>query len=506
MPTYSVPGVYVSESPLTQSVSRSNNTQSVAAFFGTTPRGPETPTLVSSWSAFKSYFDDAEIGHELPYSVYHYFANGGRDAYIFRVLSSSASAGAASVPYYPTGTGQASAVMFSATANSRGTWGNGLSLKISAPGAVPASGSQIPTFQLSVLLNNVEVEKWNEVSTDPANNRYLEAVINNYSKFINVTVFSGAKNAGASWTFYTTAAVNLSGGASGGAVASSDYQTAIDKMPQVEGVLLCNAPGVTDTTTVNYLITKTEARGNSFAIIDPSTAGPDSYGSSLVSTYNQSSYAAVYYPQLKMADPTKTGPAAIRDSAPGGAVMGAYIRTEVARTVAKAPAGYTTEVRNAFGLVSKPTATQTGTLYDSYGINVFKAVPGGGIVINGARTLDKTSPGKYIPIRRSLNYVKQGLQDITAPAVFEPNDSRLWTALTMRCSSFLNEFWRAGGLKGDNAQDAFYVICDETNNTAETVSQGEVRIEVGVALQYPAEFIVISVSQWTGGSNAVSSL
>ena len=504
MATYTVPGVYVSESPLVQNVTRSNTTQSVAAFIGTAPRGPETPTLINSWSAFKNYYDDAEVGHELAYSVYHYFANGGRDAYIVRAVSSSATAASVIMPYYPTG-GSPSASLFTATANSRGTWGNTLSLK-TTKGAIQPTNTTLPTFNLSILLNNTEVERWNEVSTDPANNRYVESVINNFSKYITLTVASGAKTAASTWAPYDTAAVSLATGASGAAIAAADYQAAADKLATVDGVLVINAPGVTDTATVNYLIAKAEARGNSFVVIDPTSASPDTYGSTVANLYSQSSYAAVYYPMLKMADPSKTGPAAIRDTYPGGAVVGAYIRTEVARTVAKAPAGFTTDVRNAYGLVSKPTAAQAGSLYDTYGVNILKAIPGGGIVINGARTLDKTTPGKYIPIRRTLNYVKQGLQDLSAYAVFEPNDDRLWSTLTSRSSSFLNDLWKSGGLKGKTPAEAFYVICDSTNNTDESVSQGEVRLEVGVALQYPAEFIVISVSQWTGGSNAVSSL
>jgi phage tail sheath protein FI len=207
-----------------------------------------------------------------------------------------------------------------------------------------------------------------------------------------------------------------------------------------------------------------------------------------------------------MIDPTKTGPAAIRDTFPGGAVLGAYSRIDSTRGVAKAPAGYDVDIRNAVGLVTNYTTANTESLYSTYGVNLFKSIPGGGIIINGARTMDKSTPGRYIPIRRSLNYLKQSLTDATQFAIFEPNDERLWTRITMTVSSLLSEFWRSGGLKGTNANEAFYVTCDSTNNTVTTINNGEVRIEVGVALQYPAEFIIINLSQWTGGSNAVSNL
>lgn len=508
--TSSVPGVYVNEAAFVNNVARANTSQSVAAFIGTAPRGPVDATLINSWSGFKALYGDIDQDHELGYSVYHYFANGGRDAYIARVVSvnvgNPADAATGTVRYYPNGLSSASASLFSVEAVSVGSWGNALSLTVSQ-GTTAAGSTQIPSFHLIISLDGAEVERWNDVSTDPASNRYLDTVINTYSKFIRVTTASGAKTPHSSWAFFTSGATTLAGGDDGATIADTDYISALDAFDLVEGVLLLNAPGKTSATVVNGLLTYAENRGNSFVVIDPSTeTDATQIGTAVVNTYSQSSYGAVYYPMLKMADPTKTGPAAIRDTYPGGAVLGAYIRTEVNRTVAKAPAGYNVDIRNAYGLTGSFTETQAAGLYNDYGVNLFKAVPGGGIIINGTRTLDKQTPGKFIPIRRSMNYLKQALKDATAFAVFEPNDDRLWTNITMRVASLLGDFWRSGGLKGRNTAEAFYIVCDETNNTAETIAQGEVRIEVGVALQYPAEFIVINISQWTGGANSVANL
>jgi len=509
MPTYSNPGVYVSESPLLSNVSRANNSQAVAAFVGTADRGPLTPTLINSWSSFRSTFGDISIDHELGYSVYHYFANGGRDAYILRVLRTAgdgvlAAKSFGTVPYFPNGTGAASAGLLNVTAASEGAWGNGITVTAVA-GAVSPTASVVPTFSLVVKLDNVEVERWNEVSTDPANNRYVTTVVNTYSKYVTVTVASGVV-ANSAWAFETDPST-LEEGRDGDPVESSHYVSALASFDPIEGVLLFNAPGQTSSTVVNALLAKAEARGNSFVIIDPTTSTDvTTIGAGTVGGYTSSSYGAIYYPMLKMVDPTKSGPGAIRNTYPGGAVAGVYVRTDFTRSVAKSPAGYSAEVRNALGLTANFTSAESATLYDGYGINLFKAVPGAGIVVNGARTLDKVTPGKYITIRRSLNYLKQSLKDATSFAIFEPNDDRLWTRLNMTASAVLSEFWRSGGLKGANASEAFYVICDETNNTPTTVNNGEVRMEVGVALQYPAEFIVINISQWTGGSNTASTL
>lgn len=510
MPTYSNPGVYVSESPLISSTRRASSAQSTAVFFGTAPRGPIEATLIDSWSGFRSYYGDIDPNHELGYSVYHYFANGGKDAYIVRVLHTEgsgfkATTSGASVSYYPEGEGSASATLFEAQAKSPGSWGSGLSIKVTS-GVVAASLSVIPTFNLLIYLDGVEVERWNEVSTDPASSRYVKTVVNTYSKYI-VIPNDPQTEAISSWAF-TGITFNFSISQDGDSVTNEDYNLAIsERLESIEGVLVMNAVGQTSAAVINTLITKAETRGNSFVVIDPSpstdvlTIGPGT-----INSYTPSSYTAVYYPMLKMADPTKTGPAAIRDTYPGGAVIGTYIRSEVARTVAKAPAGYSSDIRNAIGLTHTFTTSETATLYDTYGANMFKAIPGAGIIINGTRTLDKSTPGKYIPIRRSLNFIKQSLYESTQFAIFEPNDERLWARISMTASAILGDFWRSGGLKGTSSTQAFYIICDETNNTPNTITNGEVHLEVGVALQYPAEFVVINVSQWTGGSNTVSTL
>lgn len=528
MATYTNPGVYVSESTLVNNVQRANTAQSVAVFIGTAPRGPMTPTLINSWSGFKAYYGDITIGNELGYSVYHYFANGGRDAYIIRTLHTSGAAplarsAASYVTYFPAGSGSSAgaSAMFTAVAANPGAWGTGLTITTSSSPAAPSNATaSYPTFNVSVKLNGTEVENWNEVSLDPSNNRYLLDVVNTYSKYITVSSPAGAtvgwaikEDVADIFTFATystpfeSTTVSASVATNGTDVAVADYQAAITKIDAIQGSLLLNAPGQTNSSVITSLLNTAEARGDSFVIIDPAASGTTFAGvTGAITSYPKSSYGAVYYPQLVMADPTKTGPAAVRNTFPGGAIAGAYIRSEVSRTVAKAPAGYDLDIRNALGLTASFTESEAGALYDTHNVNLFKAIPGAGIVINGARTMSKATPAKYIPIRRSLNYLKQALKAETAFAVFEPNDERLWTRIGMNVSSLLSEFWRAGGLKGANANQAFYIVCNSTNNTSTTINNGEVHVEVGVALQYPAEFIVINLSQWTGGSNTVSTL
>lgn len=504
MPNYSTPGVYVSEGTLRSRVAVSVSSSS-AAFFGTAEKGPTVPMLVTSWSEYLTNFGQLKNEYDLGYAVYHFFANGGRNAYVTRVVGAAATAAQVTVPYYPTGTGNASASLLTSTVANKGTWGNSVTIQVTQ-GLVTASASVIPTFNLIVSNNGVEVERWTELSPDPDSSRYVVTVVNTYSRYIRVSgVATVAANA--QFTYYTTSLTHTGG--ANATPTNSDYVTALDLLDDIEGVLMLNAPGQYNSTVVNAVMAKAKARGNSIAIIDPSplSTSANDFASEAAAhrAVDGANYSVFCAPMLTMVDPGKTGPGAIRRTFPGGAVAGLYARTEVERTVAKSPAGFTADIRNALGLDVKFTDTQIGTLYEA-GINCFKAVPGGGIVLWGARTLEKLRPDQYVSVRRSLNYLKQTLKDVTQFAVFEPNDERLWGSITAACGSVLNSFWSAGGLKGQSASDAYYVICDSSNNTTTSIDSGEVRVEIGVAVQYPAEFIVINISQWTGGSNAVDNL
>lgn len=389
--------------------------------------------------------------------------------------------------------------LYKLTARNKGAWGNDISVVVAA-GQVAASATVLPTFSLSVLVNGLEAERWSELSIDPTSSRYIETIMNNYSSYL--TVSDIAVVAPAVSNTITTGTTSLLGGSNGAAVADADYVAAFPSLDLIDTDILLNVPGVYSSTVVNGALAYAESRGNGFVIIDPNpTATSASDALSLTNTYTTSpGWGAVYYPAVVMYDPAKTGPGALRTTAPGGAIMGAYVRSERQRSVAKAPAGFTLDLRNVWALSTEFTEAEVGTLYQS-NVNTLRYIAGTGAIINGARTLERTAPDMYIPIRRSLNYLKARLKETTAFAVFEPNDERLWEIIRVRVGKELTDFWAKGGLKGATPDSAFYVKCDRTNNTSATIAEGEVHVEVGLALQYPAEFIVITVSQWTGGAN-----
>lgn len=411
--------------------------------------------------------------------------------------------------------------LFDAEAISAGAWGNSLTVSVEQ-GTVPASTSRFGSFNLVVRLDGVEVERWNELAIETSDSRYVATIVNTYSDYIKVDTVNPAADAANSSATYYTSNVPFDGGSDGGEPTNTEYVTALNTIDGIDGVVVMNAvPYVNasgdsvgnDTATITDFLNKAQSRGTAFVIIDPdkgvgSISGLESVANRATVASN-GNYGAHYTPSLLMVDPAKSGPGAIRDTYPGGALAGLYVRTDIEQNVAKAPAGYAADIRGALGLSVNINDATIGDFYTGVRtpqVNCFKAIPGGGIVVYGARTLTKIGADRYIPIRRTLNYLRETLDNLTKFAVFEPNDQRLWARIRGVISSNLSSFYNEGGLKGANAAQAYYVVCDETNNTPTSIDQGVVNVEVGVALQYPAEFIVINLSQWSGGSNAVESL
>jgi phage tail sheath protein FI len=180
--------------------------------------------------------------------------------------------------------------------------------------------------------------------------------------------------------------------------------------------------------------------------------------------------------------------------------MGMMARIDATIGVFRAPAGVIAGLGNAVGAATKFTDTELGDL-NNKNINVIRSVVGAGICVMGARTRKSYGADKYVSARRTLIAIKESLRRSTQWAVFENNDTRLWSGLRMTADRILRPMWEAGGLAGVSQGDAYYIRCDATLNTPQVIQSGEVRMEVGVALEYPAEFVVIRITQFDRGSS-----
>jgi phage tail sheath protein FI len=102
----------------------------------------------------------------------------------------------------------------------------------------------------------------------------------------------------------------------------------------------------------------------------------------------------------------------------------------------------------------------------------------------------------FANVRRLSLYIESSLNAQLQWVVFEPNAPTLWAAVRNTISSFLNTLFQQGALQGTTPSQAYFVTCDATTITPTDLANGVVNIVVGFAPIYPAEFVVIPISQF----------
>ena len=495
MATYSRPGVFIQEVELPQTITLADNGSAIGAFIGALAKGTTAvPVLLNSWTDFIKTFGALDDAYPTTWAAYNFFANGGRQLYVKRITGTGAIS--ASVTLEDSAGSPDNTLTISAS--SAGTWGNDLSVSIAAAGAAD---------RFAVLINykgNL-VEKFDDLSMTSTDKRYAISYINATSKYV---IASDEESGTASpWPAITTATALVSG-ANGAALTAGDYVfTAFDP---INNPLVFNVPDAAyladgDSAAVSsLLVSYCEDRGDSFAVIDvPSGKTVNDAKSFIEGVSSTQGQAASYYPWLLIPDTLKAAPGATRLQAPGASMVGQYLATDAARGVFKTPAGYNNRIALAVSTEKQLTNAELDTLNTgTTPLNAIRQIPGSGIIVMGGRTLNNTTGDRYINVRRSIIYIKKELERLSSPAVFENNDERLWSQLRLTLGTFLRNYWQNGGLRGASPSEAYYVLCDESTNTAADILNGNVNIEVGVALEYPAEFIIIKLGQITGNAQA----
>ena len=183
-----------------------------------------------------------------------------------------------------------------------------------------------------------------------------------------------------------------------------------------------------------------------------------------------------------------------------GAVAGVYAQTDRDRGVWKAPANV--PLNNVVAPAVKITdATQASLNIDTdagKSINAIRSFTGKGTLVWGARTLDGNSnEWRYIQVRRLFNYIEESIKKSTSWAVFEANDANTHIRVKAQIESFLTGIWKAGGLVGASAAQAFFVnVGLGSTVTPQDVLEGKMNVEIGLAASRPAEFIILKFSHF----------
>jgi phage tail sheath protein FI len=495
---YSRPGVYISERLLPTPIAAGVTANAAGAVVAPFAQGPEAVTLVSSWYEFTKTFGGYNAAYPATFQVGAFFSNGGRELYVQRVLHTDATAAHVNLLT------SADATVATVTAKNAGTDGNNLRV-------VVAAGSVLGTYTLTLykeagiagqIADDVLLERYeNVVFDDNTSSDYAETVINLVSPNITISASAGGVPVSATYP--------LASGSNGTAVTSTDYtaykggSSVFEHFTALDRPLVFFLPAVqtlgSGQVAVYDAAASWSAANNGFVVVETAAGKTVAEALSFSGSLTDTSNAAVYYPHLYISDPLGRGAGALRKIGPSGSVVGLYLSTDASRGVFKSPAGIGSTIQGIVAVEKSFTSTELDSMNSSTApVNPIRQIPGAGLAVMGARTLlqDGTA-NKYVNMRRSLIYIRKNLKNLTEFAIFENNDERLWAQLRNNITVFLNEYRNQGGLRGATPAAAFFVKCDAENNSAQAIANGEVHIQVGVALQYPAEFIVIDLSQKT---------
>lgn len=239
------------------------------------------------------------------------------------------------------------------------------------------------------------------------------------------------------------------------------------------------------------LVSHCEAMGDRFALLDPphGAAADAETGVAAIQAWRQrfdTSYAALYYPWLKVPEPRGTD--TVRALPPCGHIAGLYAYFDNRTGVHRAPAN------RALAWVQDLTARASHgehAVLNPAGINLVRAEASRGLRPMGARTLASHPDWRLVNVRRLLLMIRETLALITRWAVFEPNNRDTRNRLRMLMEGYLIALWSRGALVGRTPAEAFFVKCDEDTTAPQARERGRLLALVGVAPSRPLEFVVV---------------
>lgn len=183
---------------------------------------------------------------------------------------------------------------------------------------------------------------------------------------------------------------------------------------------------------------------------------------------------------------------------PSSTIAGVYARVDSDRGVWKAPAnvGVNYVLEPSIQVSHDEQKDLNVDAVAGKSINAIRSFVGKGNLVWGARTLaGNDNEWRYVSVRRFFNMAEESIKKASEQFVFEPNDKNTWVRVKAMIDNFLTQQWRAGALAGPTPEKAFYVSVGlgETM-TAQDVLEGNMIIEIGMAVVRPAEFIILKFS------------
>jgi uncharacterized protein len=466
----------------------------VAVFLGRTRRGPVgTPVRVESWNDVVGMFGQPDGSAATPYALRGFFENGGRTAWVLRVSGPAETASA------EWSASRFTDEQYRVVATSPGTWANGgrvairfqastvagpatVSVRVTVPGEPVETFAGLPPSDVAARLGTSRL-----IRLIPAEPAHVLAQPRRDERPLPggppiSTLVQGSDSSGPismSWDLTLT-------GGTDAAPGKPEYTAAVQAQSNLPEPALVALPdlgtdlaGVTHGDLVRELMLTALTSLDRLVVLDvpPDLSSVDDavlWASSLAPGDDTLlSTAAVYHPALRTPD-TKRVPSS-------GHVLGVIARLDAERGAHHTPANAV--ILEAVDLDVEFPEPQQVRLFEA-NMNLVRCTRGRGLLVWGGRTLS----GRFIAHRRLVHLLVRAIRRVAGPLVFDVNSPELRLTLVRALTSVLLAAFRAGALAGSRAEQAFRVVCDETNNPPEQ-DPGQVVCEIEVAPAVPMEFI-----------------
>lgn len=488
----------------------------VAGFVGITEKGPVgVATICNAMSDYSRIFGGWTVDStDMVAAVQGFFDNGGTQLYVVRatVYSSGATTAAKGTVTLVNGS---AANTLRIDGKYPGTYAANYKIVVTAPTSGDATGVE---FNLEVRdASNLVVEIFPNLSMSTTAARYAPLVINDANTgssriFAVDLALSGSTSVRR--PAYATSAF-LAGGSNGLPSADIDYigtdadSNGLYAFDVIDELTILAVPGVATTAVQVAMASYAESHRNGqiFCVFDP----PANNSATQIITYVQNlgvqtEYAAIYWPQVKIANPA---PAIYGNGdnivvAPSGHIVGAYARTDSARSggVWDTPAG--TEEGRLLGVVGFETDTVLKEAVRDrvfpVRINPLTTMKGYPRFIDGARTLKGDGNFPTVAQRRGVSFVERTMYLGLQFARNKNNTPELRAQLFRTIYSFLKNQTDLGAFASKDPTKAFFVDFGDALNPATTPNIVTGRI--GLATVQPAEFIRLKFSQDTRAIDA----
>ena len=401
-----------------------------------------------------------------------------------------------------------------------GAYANLLSLRVE-----PATSGEAARFNLSVMKAGISIESWANLTLDDSDPRFVETIVNDDatgSTYIVVTdqdantTFAGQRPADGTYGPLTGGSDGLSG------LTDADFTGAVGTLTRsglrafdlVDQLALLSVPGRATAAVhvgmLNYC--EVTRNGSILALLDPpanlSAQGMATYVSQTAGLVNLSEFGAIYWPRMKVANPSKAifGNTDQLVIPPSGAIAGICARNDAA---------------SEGGVYLAPAGTEQGVLLDCLGfetdecldeakrdivaplrINPLTTATGQPRYVDGSDTLKGTGNFPSVSERRGVIFIEQSIKRGIQFARHKNNDEALRSRVDRTCTDFLTIQMKNGAFRSKDPSKAFFVDFGEGLNTEAQQFAGKLIGRIGLATQKPAKFIIVSFSQNTLAATA----